>query len=200
MRPFDPSRYPDDPLRLHARGMAAVSVLVDVLRRFPARRSLAPGPLPLGTASRILERAVAATPLEREPQGNGLGSEAVDVYVALASGVYQFDRVCRLLYSVSPRDIRPELSSLDRLPPAPLNLIYVAHSGRSAHLREQDTTALSAINTATLCEHVDRFCMTEKLVTAARGWLDRAALASSIGLAPGQHLLLVQSIGYPATP
>lgn len=200
MRPFDPGRFPDDPLRLHARGMAAVSVLVDVLRRFPARRNLAPGPLPPGTASRILEWAVAATPLEREPQDNGLGSEAVDVYVALASGIYQFDRVCRLLYSVSPRDIRLELSSLDRLPTAPLNLIYVAHSGHSPHLREQDTTALSAINTATLCEHVDRFCMTEKLITAARGWLDRAALARSIGLAADQHLLLVQSIGYPATP
>jgi len=200
MQLSDPRQPRDDPLRLYARGKAAADVLVDVLRRFSATRSLAPGPLPLGTTSRILERAVAATELERETLGDCPGTERVEIYVALASGVYQFDRVCRLLYSVSWRDIRPELSSLDRLPPAPLNLIYIGQTGRSACLREQDTTALSAINTATLYENVDRFCMPEKLVTVARGWLDRHALARSLGLGPGQHLLLVQSVGYTATP
>lgn len=198
MRDAGPRPSSDDPLRLRARGKAATGVLVDVLHRFPAWRCLAPGPLPLGATSRILERTVADAPLEREMPGDGRGSERVEIYVALASGVYQYSRVCRLLYGVSRRDIRSELSLLDGLPPAPLNIIYVGHTGRSAHLREQDTTALSAINTATLCEHVDRICVTEKLITVARGWLDRVALGQSIGLGADQHLLLVQSIGYPA--
>ena len=185
-----------DPLGLRSRKLVSAKVLIDLLRRFPATCRIAPAALPVGDIARLLHGAVGGAQLERAPLRSGDG-EGVGIYIALDSGVYRYDRYTCLLYMMSSQDIRPGLSLLDRLPPAPLNLLYVGRTGNGAHLREEDTAVLSALNTAALCEQVAHFCAAEGLATAARGWLERGLLAAAIGLPQDEHLLLVQSVGYP---
>lgn len=194
--PF-PSGTQQDPLGLRNRKLVAAKVLVDILRRFPATRRIAPAELPIGDIARLLHGAVGGAQLERAPQRGGGGSEGVGIYVALASGTYRYDRCTRLVSMISPQDIRPQLSVLDRLPLAPLNLLYVCCAGDGQRMPEDDGAVLSALNTAALCEEVDQFCSAEKLVAAARGWLERHLLETSIGLPRNECLLLVQSIGHP---
>lgn len=193
-----PTGVLQDPLGLRNRKLVAAKVLVGILRRFPATRRIAPAELPIGDVARLLHGAVGGAPLECAPQPSGGSSEAVGVYVALASGIYRYDRCTRLLTMLSPLDIRAHLSALDGLPLAPLNLLYVGCTGNAECMRDDDTAVLSALNTAALCEHVDRFCAAQKLVAAARGWLERNLLAARIGLPPNEYLLLVQSVGLPA--
>lgn len=193
----DSSSQLQDPLGLRDRKLVAAKVLVDILRRFPATRRIAAAELPIGDVARLLHCAVGGAQLERAPQQTGVSSEGIGIYVALASGTYRYDRCTRLLTMVSPKDIRAELSMLDGLPLAPLNLLYVGCSGNVECMRDADSAVLSALNTAALCEHVDHFCTAEKLVAAARGWLERNLLATSVGFRQNEYLLLVQSIGHP---
>ena len=186
-----------DPLNLRNRKLVAAKVLVDILRRFPATRRISPIELPIGDVARLLHAAVGGAALETSPEQSGSSTEGIGVYVALASGTYRYDRCTRLLSMVSPLDIRVQLSALDQLPLAPLNLLYVACTAQGGCLRAEDTTVLSALNTAALCEHVDRFCKMQGLVAAARGWLARNLLSASVGMAGGEYLLLAQSIGRP---
>ncbi|MFC5549211.1 nitroreductase family protein [Massilia aerilata] len=196
MGPLRSSGTVEDPLGLRNRKLLAAKVLVDLLRRFPATRRIAPAALPIGDIARLLHGAVGGAQLERPPLRSG-DSEGVGVYVALDSGVYRYDRYTRLLYMMSSEDIRPQLSLLDRLPPAPLNLLYVGRTGCAERRREEDNAVLSALNTAALCEEVAQFCAAEGLSTSARGWLERNLLAATVGMPQDEYLLLVQSVGYP---
>lgn len=185
-----------DPLLLRSRKLVAAKVLVDLLRRFPASRRIASTALPIGDIARLLHGAIGGAQLERAPLRSG-DCEGVGIYVALDSGIYRYDRYTCQLYMMSSQDVRPALSLLDRLPTAPLNLLYVGRSGRGEHLREEDSAVLASLNTAALCEQVEEFCIAEGLVGAARGWLDRNLLANAIGLPQDEYLLLAQSVGYP---
>lgn len=185
-----------DPLGLRSRKLVAAKILVDILRRFPATHRIAAAALRIGDIARLLHDAVGSAQLERAPLRSGDG-EAVGIYVVLDSGIYRYDRYTCLLYMISPRDIRAQLSMLDGLPPAPLNLLYVGRTAGGDRLREEDAAVLSALNTSALCEQVAQFCAAEGLVATARGWLERNLLAATIGLPQDEYLLLLQSVGYP---
>ena len=186
------------PSSLHARTMVATRVLADVRRRFSGARALVGDALAPSTATAILEQIVACADLKQWPVDSGTLSAGIDVYVVMASGIYEYDRVSRLLYSVSRKDIRARMASLDDGAQAPMHLVYVGRTGHGGRISANDAMVLSAINAVTLCDAVHRFCMAKRLLTAVRSWLDSQTLARSIGLPQDRQILLVQSIGYPA--
>lgn len=184
-----------NPFTLGPGARIALTTLRHTLHRFSRPQQFIARELPPCTLSRLLWSAAGSA-----AGGAGrVGSDGgVDVYLALASGLYRFDAVRIRLHPLSAADIRCQFSIFDCVPLAPLNLVYVSRVDRRAGMRRQHAAALATIRTAALCENVDRFCAIEGMATTVRGWLDRPSLLDSLGLQSDEQLLLVQSVGYVA--
>ena len=55
----------------------------------------------------------------------------IDIYAAMAGGLWAYDPKRHALQRRSPVDIRPETGLQDFVATAPLNLIYVAHGSHA---------------------------------------------------------------------
>ncbi len=129
----------------------------------------------------------------------------IDVYLALAGGVYRYDPLRQRLLPVHAGDLRELAQGPARLPDAaPVQLVYVAD------LRRLDETgaaggALDALSRHGYC-HVDaglvaarvaRFAADHGLATRLHP-CDNARLAQALQLRPQQRVLLAQSLGFAA--
>jgi hypothetical protein len=54
------------------------------------------------------------------------------------------------------------------------------------------------VSAGAICQNVYLFCASAGLVSVARGWFDRGALASALALDRSQQIVLAQTVGYPA--
>lgn len=175
----------------------ALAVLADIFQRHARETEFASGSLPLCAMSRLVCNAIGRGGAGDAPEPRPSSDGGIDVFVALESGLYWFEPVRMGLHATSSQDIRVQFSTLDALPPAPVNLIYVARLDLR-RIRLQQAAAIAAIKTSRLCERVSRFCAQEGLACCVRGWLDRASLAASMQLGRYEQLMFVQSVGYPA--
>lgn len=174
----------------------AVTVLTETLRRFGRSPQFGPRALPPCMMPRLLWEAAGGAACNDLDEACDVADGAIDIYVALASGVYHFDARDKRLRPVSCIDIRCRISAFDGLALAPLNLAYVRRAADTAAPRDQERTALAAIRTASMCKNVARFCAANGLACTVRGWLDRPGLAVNMGPDDHARLLLMQSVGY----
>jgi len=79
-------------------------------------------------------------------------------------------------------------------PPAPLDIIRRSYRLVPSELR----STYAAVSAGAICQNVYLFCASAGLVTVARGWFDRSALAEALALNEGQQIVLAQTVGYPA--
>ncbi len=49
-----------------------------------------------------------------------------------------------------------------------------------------------------ICQNVYLYAASAGLSTVIRAWIDREAIATALGLSHDQHVLLSQTVGYPA--
>ena len=127
----------------------------------------------------------------------------IDVYVALAGGVYRYDPLRQRLLPVHAGDLRGLAQDAARMPDAaPVQLVYVADLRR---LDEAGAGALDALSRHGYC-HVDaglvaarvaRFAADHGLATRLHP-CDNARLAQALQLRPQQRVLLAQSLGFAA--
>jgi nitroreductase len=54
------------------------------------------------------------------------------------------------------------------------------------------------VSAGAICQNVYLFCASAGLVTVARGWFARGALAEALALSEGKQIVLAQTVGYPA--
>lgn len=137
-------------------------------------------------------------------------SREVEVYVALASGVWRFDPVDHVLVEVASQDLRGHSLSAgqrQRLPSvAPVELLYVADFRRLTHTTGFQEPGLHDPEVQNAYAHVDTGMIAANvyLFAAAYGlaaWFhncDRLALGHELRLRNEQRVLFAQSIGYPA--
>jgi nitroreductase len=83
---------------------------------------------------------------------------------------------------------------------APVNLVYVADLSRMVQASAEDKAQYTGPDAGFIAQNVYLFCASEGLATVVRGMVDRPALASLMGLAPQQRIILAQSVGYPTAP
>jgi len=173
--------------------------LMKVLNDRSSSRSFSTEKLPVQVLSNVLW---AAFGVNRPGEGNRTAPSArnwqeIDIYVAMAEGLYLYDAKNHVLNPVLLEDMRALTGKQDFVKDAPLNLIYVADFSKMGNASEEDKKLYSAADTGFISQNVYLFCASEGLATVVRGSVDREALAKAMKLRADQKIILAQTIGYP---
>jgi SagB-type dehydrogenase family enzyme len=123
--------------------------------------------------------------------------QEIDVYIAVAKGLYLYDAQSHALILVKALDLRSVTGKQPFVKDVPLNLIYVADFSKMSRLSGEDRNFYAATDTGFISENVYLYCASAGLATVVRGWFDRSALEKEMGLRPDQKVILTQSVGHP---
>ncbi|NLE67004.1 MAG: SagB/ThcOx family dehydrogenase [Lentisphaerae bacterium] len=124
--------------------------------------------------------------------------QEIEVYAALADGLFRYDAAAHRLVRVLDEDVRPSAGRQPFIHTAPLVLIYVADESRMGGGSERDTLFYSAADTGFVSQNVYLYCASEGLATVVIGMVDKPALAAAMKLPPAHKVMLTQPVGYPA--
>ena len=123
----------------------------------------------------------------------------IDIYLAMADGVWRYEPKAHELQFYLPDDIRAQTGSQDFVASAPLNLVYVAHGERMQDLKLEERRLYSSVDTGFIGQNVYLFCASEGLATVFRGAVDYAKLAGAMKLPDQQFVTFSQTVGYAAS-
>jgi SagB-type dehydrogenase family enzyme len=173
--------------------------LMQVLRDRHSTREFKTEKLPLPVLSNLLW---AAFGVNRADSGKRTAPSAgnrqeIDIYVALAEGLYVYDAPAHRLNPVVAEDVRAATGSQDFVKEAPVNLIYVADLAKTGDASPEDKNFYTALDAGFIGQNVYLFCASEGLGAVVRGMVDRPALAKLMKLRPDQKILVAQTVGYP---
>ena len=172
--------------------------LMQALKERKTTRAFSPEKLPDQVLSNLLWAACGVNrPDGRRTAPSAVNWQEIDVYVALAEGLYLYDPKGHTLQPVLADDLRAESGTQPFVKDAPVNLIFVADYARMRGASEADKVFYSAADTGFVSQNVYLFCASEGLATVVRGLVNRAALHETMKLRPEQKIILAQTVGYP---
>jgi SagB-type dehydrogenase family enzyme len=194
------NRAADKVIKLPPPDIAHGKSLMRALQDRHTAREFSDRKVPLPVLSGLLW---AAFGINREKTGGRTAPSAhewheIEVYVATGDGLYVYDARKHALRGVLVEDIRVNTGLQSFVADAPVNLVYVADYSRMAEAEEKDRIFYSAADAGCISQNVYLYCAAEKLATVVRGLVARTALAKVMKLRPSQHVILAQSVGYPA--
>ena len=173
--------------------------LMQALNKRQSSREYSSKPLPRQVLSNLLW---AAWGINRSDSGkrtapSSMNWQEMDVYVAMADGLYLYNAKEHQLDPVLAKDIRAVTGKQDFVKDAPVNLIFVSNLSKmpSGTVAQKEIT--SNVNTGFISQNVYLYCASEGLATVVRGWFDSDALAKAMGLKSDQKAILSQTVGYP---
>ena len=121
----------------------------------------------------------------------------IDVYAAMADGLWLYDPKRHVLVRQSDADIRAQTGQQDFVGTAPLNLVYVAHGERMKEVPQEARRLYAAADSAVIGQNVYLYCASEGLATVFRGAVLTEDLGRTMKLGAGQFVTFAQSVGYP---
>lgn len=121
----------------------------------------------------------------------------LDIYVAMADGVWLYEPAAHRLLAHSRDDIRAHTGLQDFVATAPLDLIYVAHGERMEEVSPEERRLYASVDAGFIGQNVYLFCASEGLGTVFRAALDHARLARLLHLPERQFVTFAQTVGYP---
>jgi len=125
-----------------------------------------------------------------------MNSQEIDVYVALADGLYLYEAPAHRLRLVVAQDVRRLTSGQDFVKTAPVALIFVADLARMVKARPEQREFYAGMDTGYISQNVYLFCASSGLGTVAHD-LERGPLAAAMRLRPDQRIMLAQAVGFP---
>ena len=172
--------------------------LMQALKERRTTRSFAEQPLPPQVLSNLLWAAWGVN----RPDGHRTAPSArnwqeIDVYVALADGLYVYDARAHALNRVVARDVRAQIGVQPHSREAPLTLVFVADEQKMGGADEESRRTYAAADAAFIAQNVYLFCASEGLASVVFAMVDRPAFTQAAGLRPQQRIALAQSVGYP---
>lgn len=199
LRPLENESAPAAVLALPEPQRAGGLPLLDALGARRSERQFRPDPVPLPVLSSLLW---AADGINRPATGgrtapSALNAQEITVYVALPSGVYVYEPKAHVLNLVRDVDARRVTGYQEFVDEAPLELIFVADPSHHRLVPSDLRSTYAAVSAGAICQNVYLFCASAGLVTVARGWFDRHALAEALALNHSQQIVLAQTVGYP---
>ncbi len=126
-----------------------------------------------------------------------MNKQEIDVYVALAEGLYLYDAKAHALGLILAQDLREATGKQDFVASAPVNLVFVADYARMGEGPKEMQDFYAAMDTGYISQNVYLYCASAGLSTVARGWVDKEALAKAMTLGADQKIMLAQTVGYP---
>jgi nitroreductase len=121
----------------------------------------------------------------------------IDLYLALADGVWIYEPKGHTLGLHQDGDIRKHTGQQDFVATAPLNLIYVAHGERMTDVSPEERRLYASVDAGFIGQNVYLFCASEGLATVFRGAVDYPKLARTLRLPDQQFVTFAQTVGYP---
>jgi nitroreductase len=172
--------------------------LMNALKLRHSTREYSDRPLSDQTLSNLLWAAVGIN----RPSGDRTAPYwrhimVLDVYAAMADGVWRYEPAEHALSRYLPDDIRAATGQQDFVASAALNLIYVAHGERMTDVSASDRRLFASVDAAFVGQNVYLYCASEGLVTVFRGAVDYAKLSALLKLPAEQFVTFAQTVGYP---
>jgi len=179
--------------------------LMQSLKERKTNRSFSAKKLPVQLLSNLLWAAYGINRPEsgRRTAPSAVNWQEIDVYVAMADGLYLYNGKVHSLQPVLEGDLRLKTTgflqpSRNLVSEAPLQLIYVAdYSKMGFYTNEEEKKLYSAADTGFIAQNVYLYCASEGLATVVRGMIDRDELAKAMKLRGNQRIILAQTVGYP---
>ena len=111
----------------------------------------------------------------------------IDVYAAMADGVWLTEPGAHSLLPYRSADLRGLTGGQDFVASAPLNLVYVA-GGAMSDVPPTDRRLFASVDTGFIGQNVYLFCASEGLATGLRGAVDYPALENAMRSCPPSSL------------
>lgn len=122
--------------------------------------------------------------------------QGTDIYVLLKSGAYIFDAKNNKLTQVLSEDIRVMGGTQTFVKDAPVQLILVSDLSKLGKGSNEEKMNISNIDAGYISQNIYLCCVSEGLVTGARGSVDHKALAAKLKLRQDQSIVIAHSVGY----
>jgi nitroreductase len=172
--------------------------LMEALQQRRSTREFAPRPLPPQVVSNLLWAAFGIN----RPSGDRTAPYwrhimVIDVYAAMADGVWLYDPKQHALLPRLAQDIRAQTGRQDFAATAPLDLVYVAHGERMQDISAEERRLYASVDTGFIGQNVYLFCASEGLATVFRGAVDYPKLAAAMRLPESAFVTFAQTVGYP---
>ena len=165
--------------------------LMQVLKQRQSSREFGPGKLSPQTLANLLWAGFGVNrPDGKRTAPSARNQQEIDIYAAMADGLYVYNAKENALDLVVKEDLRAATGSQPFVGQAALNLVYVA-----AKTGNDDAWAFG--DTGFIAQNVYLYCASEGLAVVVRGSVDRPALAKAMKLRADQKITLVQTVGYP---
>lgn len=171
--------------------------LIEALKLRRSTREYSNRPLPQEVLSDLLWSAFGIN----RPSGDRTAPYwrhimVIDVYAAMADGVWLYDPKEHSLVPHLRTDIRSQTGQQDFVKTAPLNLIYVAHGERMQDISLEERRLYASVDSGFIGQNVYLFCASEGLATVFRGAVDYKKLDQTMQLGSEQFVTFAQTIGY----
>jgi nitroreductase len=172
--------------------------IMDALALRRSTRAYAPRALPEQVLSDLLWAAYGIN----RPSGDRTAPYwrhimVIDVYAALADGLWLYDPQRHALLPHLAEDIRARTGTQDFVVAAPLNLVYVAHGERMKDISAGERRFYASVDSAFIGQNVYLFCASEGLASVFRGAVDYPKLTAAMRLGPDAIVTFAQTVGYP---
>jgi nitroreductase len=171
--------------------------LLQVLKSRQSVREISADPVPLQALSDLLWAAFGFNRPEiaHRTAPSAMNSQEMDVYVALASGVYLYDAKANLLQPVLARDIRALTGGQPYVKEAPIAVILVADYARLVKAKPEDKPFYAAIDAGYISQNIYLYCASEGLATVVHE-INRGPVVEALKLRPDQKIVIAQSVGW----
>jgi nitroreductase len=185
--------------------------LMEVLKDRKSTREFGSEKLPDQLLSNLLW---AAWGLNRPFKGSGIkapGSRTapsghnwqdIDIYVAMAEGLYLYNAIDHVLKPIHKRDIRVAAAHPVQMfvKDAPVILIYVSDLSKFTDMppgNDCEKEFIPFAHTGFISQNAYLYCASEGLATVVRFLFDKIKLGKEMGLRDDQFITLTQLVGYP---
>jgi len=126
-----------------------------------------------------------------------LNNQEIDVYAARADGLFRYAAASHSLEKVHGDDIRGATGKQPFVKDAPVNLVFVAETGRMGRVGADRRDTYAGMDAAFVSQNVYLFCASAGLETVVRASFDETELRKAMKLGEGSRVVLVQTVGYP---
>lgn len=186
------------PVRLPAAQTEGGKPLMQALKERRTTREFKPGKLPDQVLANLLW---AGFGINRPGNGyrtapSAMNSQEVDLYVALAEGLYLYDAVANELKPISAEDLRTKTNGQPFIRNAGAVLVFVADLSRLTKAKEEMKPYYADFDAGCICQNVYLYCASAGLATVVYD-LDRAPLAAAMNLKSSQRIVFAQAVGFP---